>query len=263
MGAGDGESTHWRIASVIRALVVDDEELARRSLIATLAGEQDLQVIAQASNGLEALERISEHEPDVVFLDIEMPGLNGFEVLANLKAAPLIVFVTAYDEYAVRAFEANAIDYLLKPTQPQRVVQAVERVRTALAKGTGSNTEALRKLLAQLRPAGGPPKIAARKGKRIVLLPLKDVMRAAIEDKLVFLYTANERYLTEKSVGELETQLESSGFFRISRGELVNLEYVCEIVPWFSGTYKVRLSTGAELDVSRDRGRRLKEVMNI
>jgi len=247
---------------VIRALVVDDEELARRSLMAALGIEQDLQVVAEASNGLEALERISEHEPDVVFLDIEMPGLNGFEVLANLKAAPLIVFVTAYDEYAVRAFEANAIDYLLKPTQPQRVVQAVERVRTALAKGVGPNTEALRKLLAELRPAG-PQKIAARKGKRIVLLPLKEVMRASIEDKLVFLHTANERYLTDKSVGELEIQLESSGFFRISRGELVNLEYVCEIVPWFSGTYKIRLTTGSELDVSRDRGRRLKEVMNI
>ncbi|HEY6391476.1 MAG TPA: LytTR family DNA-binding domain-containing protein [Bryobacteraceae bacterium] len=247
---------------MIRAVVVDDEELARRSLKTALAIEQDLEVVAEASNGLEALERISEHEPDVVFLDIEMPGLNGFEVLANLKAAPLIVFVTAYDEYAVRAFEANAIDYLLKPTQPQRVVHAVERVRAALGKGTGSNAEALRKLLAELRPAG-PRKIAARKGKRIVLLPLKEVMRAAIEDKLVFLHTAGERYLTDKSVGELETQLESCGFFRISRGELVNLEYVTEIVPWFSGTYKIRLTTGAELDVSRDRGRRLKEVMNI
>jgi len=247
---------------VIRALVVDDEELARRSLIAALSAEHDVEILAEASNGLEALERIGEYDPDVVFLDIEMPGLNGFEVLANLKAAPLIVFVTAYDEYAVRAFEANAIDYLLKPTQPQRVVQAVERVRTALEKGTGSNAEALRKLLAELRPAG-PQKIAARKGKRIVLLPLKDVMRAAIEDKLVFLHTTNDRYLTDKSVGELETQLESSGFFRISRGELVNLEYVTEIVPWFSGTYKIRLTTGVELDVSRDRGRRLKEVMNI
>jgi DNA-binding LytR/AlgR family response regulator len=247
---------------MIRALVVDDEELARRSLIAALAYEQDLQVVAEASNGLEALERIPEHQPDIVFLDIEMPGLNGFEMLDNLKAAPLIVFVTAYDEYAVRAFEANAIDYLLKPLQPQRVRQAVERVRVALAKGAESNSEALRKLIAELRP-GAPRKIAARKGKRIVLLSLKEVIRAAIEDKLVFLHTATDRFLTDKSIGELETLLDAGGFFRISRGELVNLEYVREIVPWFSGTYKIRLSTGEELDVSRDRGRRLKEVMNI
>ena len=247
---------------MIRALVVDDEELARRSLMSALESEADLEVVAEASNGLEALERISEAEPDVVFLDIEMPGLNGFEVLENLKAAPLIVFVTAYDEYAVRAFESNAIDYLLKPLQPQRVQQAVERVRAALAKGAGSNADALRKLLADLRPSA-PKRIAARKGKRIVLLSLKEVVRAAIDDKLVFLHTASERLLTDKSIGELETLLESAGFFRISRGELVNLEYVREIVPWFSGTYKIRLSSGDERDVSRDRGRRLKEVMNI
>lgn len=247
---------------MIRAVVVDDEELARRSLIAVLRGEPDIEIVAEAANGLEALERIGEHEPAVVFLDIEMPGLNGFEVLENLKAAPLIVFVTAYDEYAVRAFEASAIDYLLKPIQPQRVHQAVERVRASIERGTAPGAEALRKLLADLRPAA-PRKIAARKGKRIVLLSLKEITRAAIEDKLVFLHTANERFLTDKSIAELETQLETGGFFRISRGELVNLEYVREIVPWFSGTFKVRLSTGVELDVSRERGRLLKEILNI
>ena len=247
---------------MIRALVVDDEDLARLSLITALAPEQDVQVVGEASNGVEALERIAAHEPDVVFLDIEMPGLNGFEVLDNLQAAPLIVFVTAYDEYAVRAFEANASDYLLKPIQPARVAQAVERVRVALARGTEPNAEMLRKLVAELR-RGAPRKIAAKKGKRIVLLGLKEVTHAAIEDKLVFLHTADGRFLTDKSIGDLETLLESGGFFRISRGDLVNLEYVREIVPWFSGTYKVRLSTGTELDVSRDRGRRLKELMGI
>jgi two-component system, LytTR family, response regulator len=247
---------------VIRAMVVDDEELARRSLIATLASEPELQVVAEAANGVEALERIAEHSPDVIFLDIEMPGLNGFEMLDNLTAAPLVIFVTAYDEYAVRAFDAHAVDYVLKPIQPARVHQAVDRVRTTLQNGARANDDTLRRLLAQLRPAT-PNKIAARKGKRIVLLSVKEVIHAAIDDKLVFLHTASERYLTDKSIGELEESLESSGFFRISRGELVNLEFVREIVPWFSGTYKIRLSTGAELDVSRDRGRRLKEVMNI
>jgi two-component system, LytTR family, response regulator len=247
---------------VIHALLVDDEELARRSLKTALAAEPDVEVVAEASNGVEALERIAAHQPDVVFLDIEMPGLNGFEVLDNLQAAPLIVFVTAYDEYAVRAFETNASDYVLKPIQQARVAQAVERVRVSLARGAGSNADMLRKLVAELRP-GAPRKIAAKKGKRIVLLALKDVIRAAIDDKLVFLHTADDRYLTEKTIGELEELLEAGGFFRISRGELVNLEYVREIVPWFSGTYKVKLSTGAELDVSRDRGRRLKEVMGI
>ena len=247
---------------MIRALVVDDEELARKSLIAALASEPDVEILAEAGNGLEALERIAEHQPDVVFLDIEMPGLNGFEVLQNLKTPPLIVFVTAFDDYAVRAFEANAMDYVLKPIQRERVRVAVERVRAALRKGSDPPAESWRKLISELRP-GLPRKIAARKGKRIVVLSLKEVVRAAIDDKLVFLHTATDRFLTDKTIAELEEMLGASGYFRINRGELVNLEYVREMIPWSSGTYKVRLSSGVDLDVSRDRARRLKEVMGI
>jgi DNA-binding LytR/AlgR family response regulator len=245
---------------VIRAVVVDDEELARKSLIAALAFEPDVEILAEAGNGLEALERIAEHQPDVVFLDIEMPGLNGFEVLQNLKTPPLIVFVTAYDDYAVRAFEANAMDYVLKPIQRDRVHVAVGRVRAALRQG--SDQPSWRKLISELRP-GLPRKIAARKGKRIVVLSLKEVVRAAIDDKLVFLHTATDRFLTDKTIADLEEMLSASGYFRINRGELVNLEYVREIIPWSSGTYKVRLSNGEDLDVSRDRARRLKDLMGI
>jgi two-component system LytT family response regulator len=247
---------------LIRALVVDDEELARRSLIALLEAEADMAIAGEAANGVEALERAAELSPNVIFLDIEMPGLNGFEVLSNLGTVPLVVFVTAFDEYAVRAFEANAVDYLLKPIQPRRVKQAVERLRGELATGSAVETGALKKALKELN-AAVPRKIAGHKGKRIVLLTPKEIIRAEIEDKLVFLYTTEDRFLTDRTVAELEEMLEPAGFFRISRGELVNLEYVRELIPWFSGTFRIRLASGAELEVSRDRGRRLKDAMGI
>lgn len=247
---------------MIRALVADDEALARRSLIAILQGETDVRVVAEAANGLEALERLEEHSPDVVFLDIEMPGLNGFEVIGNSRRSPLVVFVTAYDEYAVRAFEANAIDYLLKPIQPQRVRQALDRVRNNVQSGRSAYAESMKKLINAVRP-GVPRKLAARKGKRIVLLGVNEIIRIAIDDKLVFLHTTADRFLTDKSIAELEEDLSASGFFRINRGELVNLECVREIIPWFSGTCKVRLASGAELDVSRERARQLKELIGL
>lgn len=244
---------------MIRALIVDDEELARRSLRSALSGEGDFEVVGEAANGIEALERVAELRPDVVFLDIETPGLSGLEVASNLGVrGPIVVFVTAYDEYAVRAFEAAAVDYVLKPLQAARLRKALERVR-----GAGPGREAgLRKLLEELR-GGAVRKIAGQKGKRIVLLSPKEILRAGIEEKLVFLYSAGERYMTDRSVGELEEMLTGSGFFRISRGDVVNLEYARELLPWFSGTYKLRLSDGTELDVSRDKARRLKELMGV
>lgn len=247
---------------MIRVLIIDDEELARRSLAGLLAAESDVEVLAEAANGLEALERIEELQPDAVFLDIEMPGLNGFDVLRNLARPPLVIFATAYDEFALKAFEANAVDYILKPLDPQRVKQAVDRLRVALRREPGDQTEMLRRLLRELKPSA-PQKIAGHRGKRIVLLSPKEIVRAAIEDKLVFLYAGSERYLTDRTVGELEEVLSSSGFFRISRGELVNLEYVREFIPWFSGTAHIKLINGEELEVSRERARELKSAMGI
>lgn len=247
---------------MIRVLIIDDEELARRSLAGLLAAESDVEMLAEAANGLEALERIEELHPDAVFLDIEMPGLNGFDVLRNLANPPLVIFATAYDEFALKAFEANAVDYILKPLDPQRVKQSVERLRIALGREPGNQTEMLRRLLRELKPSG-PQKIAGRRGKRIVLLSPKEIVRAAIEDKLVFLYTGAERYLTDRTVGELEEELNACGFFRISRGELVNLDYVREFIPWFSGTAHIKLTNGEELEVSRERARELKSAMGI
>lgn len=246
---------------MIRILLVDDEELARFTMRRALAVVPDLEVVGEAGNGAEAIEAIAELRPDVVLLDIEMPGFNGFEVVQQILDPPIVVFVTAYDEYAVRAFDANAIDYLLKPVQPERLERTIARVRERLK----ARTPELRKVVAEIaRQRGGPiRRLAARRGKRIAIIPLRDINRIEIDDKLVFACTATERLLIEKTIGELETLLEPSGFLRISRGELVNLKKVTELMPWFSGTWRLRLSNGEERDVSRERAKQLKEAMGV
>ena len=216
----------------MRVLIADDEELARESL----------------------------RRPDVVFPDIEMPGLNGFEVLQMLAEAPLVIFATAYDEYAVRAFETDAIDYILKPVEPVRLERAIARVRERLA-GGGQAAEAARQHAS--KHAGPLRRLAAKRGNRFVIVPLKEIARVAIEDKLVFAYAEKERYLVERTISDLETLLEPAGFVRISRGELVNVEMLRELIPWFSGTWRVRLAGGGEHDVSRERAKKLRESMGV
>jgi DNA-binding LytR/AlgR family response regulator len=245
----------------IRALLVDDEDLARIALRRALEPERDIEIVGEAANGIEAIERIAELRPDLVLLDIEMPGFDGFEVVQQLTNPPVIVFVTAYDEYAVRAFEANAIDYLLKPVQPERLARALARVRQRIPPSSAEHGGKVKEVA---RERGGPVRrIAARRGKRIVIVPLREVIRVEIEEKLVFAVTANDRLLVEKTISELEAILEPAGFLRISRGELVNLEMVKELVPWFSGTWRVKLANGEERDVSRERARQLKEAMGV
>jgi len=146
---------------MIRCLVVDDEQVAREHMVRLLEQYSDVTTVGSASNGVEALESIADFTPDVVFLDIEMPEMSGFDVLAQLRTAPLIVFATAYDEYAVQAFEANAIDYLLKPVQPGRLTKTIEKIRTTLEKPAKEYESLLRTALSQLRP-GAPAKLAAR-----------------------------------------------------------------------------------------------------
>lgn len=245
---------------MIRTLLVDDEELARSTIRRALAASPDIEIAGEAANGVEAIEAIAQLRPDLVLLDIEMPGFNGFEVVQQISNPPAIVFVTAYDEYAVQAFEASAIDYLLKPVQPDRLERALVRVRERLAARSPQHSVRVAEVA---RERTGPVRrLAARRGKRIAIVALRDVIRIEIEDKLVFACTATERLLIEKSIGELETLLEPAGFLRISRGELVNLEMVRELVP-FSGTWRVKLSNGEERDVSRERARQLKQAMGV
>ena len=250
---------------MIRVLIVDDEAPARAHLARLLEDEPSIQVVGAASNGPEALELVEELQPDVVFLDIEMPVMNGFDVLRNMTRTPLVIFATAYDEFAVKAFEQNALDYVLKPLQPQRLKQTVERIHSVLHSGASEYRDSMRDVLTLIeKERGAPPtKLAARRGKRFILLGLGEVLHITIDDKLVFAHTAKEKFLVEKTVSEMEQMLGDAGFRRISRATLVNMEHVRELVPWFSGTWKLKLETGEELDVSRDRARGLTDAMGI
>jgi DNA-binding LytR/AlgR family response regulator len=257
--------------SGIRVLIADDEPLARSALRVLVERAEGFEVAGEAANGIEAVESIEELRPDVAFLDIEMPGLGGFEVIEHLRPpAPRVVFVTAYDQYAVRAFEAAALDYVLKPISEGRLEFTLGRIRAALAAPGAADYEGvLRRVLAGLARSPGDPtpaaprRLAARQGKRIVLLSLREATHFAIDDALVFAFTRNGRFLVEKTIAEIEQWLEPAGFFRISRGAIVNLDYVRELTPWFSGTWKVKLASGEELDVSRERARQLKERLGL
>jgi len=242
---------------MIRCIIVDDEDLARTYMRRLLEAHDDFNIAGEASNGIEALESIAELQPDVVFLDIEMPALNAFDVIAQLQRPPLIVFTTAFDKYAVNAFDANALDYLLKPIQPVRLAQAVDKVRATLEKPREEYQSMLQRKLKAMRD-GPPSKLAARFGRRIVLLAPREVLYIAVEDQIVFYYTQKDRFTSDRTLSELEEMLVPAGFFRVSRSAMVNLNHARELLPWSSGTWRVKLSNGAELDVSRERSRSLR-----
>jgi len=245
----------------ITALVVDDEQLARARLRRLLKDVEGVRVLDEAENGMEAVEKIRGLAPDIVFLDIQMPGMNGFEVIDALEEVPLVIFVTAFDEYAIKAFEVNSIDYLLKPVGPERLDEAVGRARDLLRARPGLDRE-MEKLNAVVR-SRSLERLPVSKGKKIVLLDLDDVMWIASEGGLVFAHTRVARYLVNRTMAELESRLDQPRFFRIHRATIANLDHVREIVPWFSGKYKVVMKDdeGTELTLSRSRVKELREIL--
>jgi len=245
----------------IRALVVDDEELARKRVRRFLEDIEGVEVVGEAENGVAGVPLIKEEAPDVVILDIQMPGMDGFQMLEELDEVPLVVFATAFNEYAIRAFEINSVDYLLKPIERERLGEAVERVR-GLLNDDAKRSEELERL-AELVRNRGPGRLPVLRGKRIVLLDTADVVWAGIENELVFVHTIDERYMMNSTLAELEERLDPRRFFRIHRSTIVNLDHVLEIVPWFSGKYKVIVDdeSRSELVLSRGRARDLREIL--
>ena len=238
---------------MMRVLVVDDEPLARQNLIAMLAGV--VEVVGEVGDGATALEKILDLGPDAVFLDVEMPRMNGFEVLAQLSDPPPTVFVTAYDHYAIRAFEVHAVDYLLKPLRRDRVLATVQRIQ--------SHSISKQALQSLLKHVPGTIKIAGRRGNKVVLCAPAEVIWIGVEDRLVFLHTALERFLTNRTIAEFEAMLAARGFFRVSRAEIVNLQHARELTPGSSGTWDLVLSNGHAVEVSRERGRELRAALGF
>lgn len=277
----------------LNAVIVDDEALARRELKYLLERAGDVDVVAEASNGLEAVSSVLENEPDVVFMDVQMPGLDGFAVLKRLMEdrslrMPEVVFATAFDQYAVRAFEVNAIDYLLKPFEEKRVALAVEKARMRRTGNlpTVSETqvepitqasaeerlESLLKLLeVQAQQAAAAPKarsgkVVVRSAQRLLLVDQREICFASIEEGAISVVTPTlEGMSNVRTLEELLDQLDPETFWRAHRSFVVNIQHIREVVPWFKSSYLLRMDDRkhTEIPVARAQVKRLRELFNL
>jgi two-component system LytT family response regulator len=240
-------------AASIRVLVVDDEPLAREWLVELLQDQTGVEVVGQCADGKEALQRLRRGGVDLAFLDIRMPGLSGLEVMERLpaEARPLIVFVTAYDEYAVRAFAVQAFDYVLKPYNRERLLEALERARAQLQLHRRVDlTGRLEELLHETQAAPADH-LAVRSGDRYLIVRCDDILWVEADRNYVELHTASGSHRLRESLGALESRLKGGAFLRISRSALVRLDAVREVQPWFRGDYLVVLKDGHKLTLTR------------
>lgn len=252
----------------LRAVVVDDEPLARDELAHLLAGTGRVQVVGEAASGEEALDVAARLRPDVVFLDVQMPGQDGFAVAGALLAwpqRPQVVFVTAYDEYALKAFEYHAVDYLLKPVDPQRLARTVAHLQRTLAAGEAGTLERLEAFLARVEGARRPARVPVEREGRVLLLAPGEILYAAAAGEGALVRTASGEYRTAMTLQQLEARLEPYGFLRVHRQYLVNLEKVREFVPWFSGTALLVLGEKPriEVPVARREVRRVRQALGL
>ena len=240
----------------LRVVIVDDEELARSLVREHLAAHPDVEVVAECANGLEAIEAVATHAPDLLFLDVQMPRLTGFETLELLEPRPAVVFVTAYDRHAVKAFEVNAVDYLLKPFSKERFDAALAKARTLLAPGAKRPDPSA--LAAAARPGGAPlERIAVREGTRVTLLPVDAVEWAKAEDDYVLIRSGGKNHLKHQTLADLAAQLPPGRFVRVHRSWVVNVARLSSLE---EGRTAV-MSDGERVPVSRAGAARLKERM--
>jgi two-component system LytT family response regulator/two-component system response regulator LytT len=259
-------------ADLLRTVVVDDEQLAREELCFLLGQVPGIEIVAQAGNGPEALNAIAEHAPDLVMLDVQMPGLNGFEVARRLldgEADSHVVFVTAFDQHAIEAFDVNAVDYLLKPVEAERLATAVERVRKRVQSdrpGTSNppNLDRVLQLLGERQ--NRRDQLAVKVGDRFLLIQTDDVVHASVEDDVITVVTNSLSGTSNyRTLDELQARLDPEVFWRVHRSHLVNINKIREIVPWFSRNYilKMKDAKGSEIPVSRSQTRRLREYLKL
>ncbi len=263
--------------SQLRVMVVDDEQLAREELCYQLEQIGDVEVVAQAGNGLEALTAVDRHEPDLVFLDIQMPGLSGFEVARRLLQreddSPALVFVTAFDQHAIEAFEVNAVDYLLKPVEGARLEQALVRARRRLsserppAGPIGPLNDQLEQIVKMM--AGRQVRrdqVAIKTGERFILVHADEIIYASLADESINIVTGQVAGTSNyRTLDDLQARLDPEIFWRVHRSHLVNINKIKEIVPWFSRNYILRMkdAKATEIPVSRSQTKRLREYLKL
>lgn len=250
----------------MKTILIDDEPLAIGRLKRLLGKFEDFEVIAEAKNGQEGLEKITQLKPDVIFLDIEMPEMTGFEMLAQLDFMPLVVFATAYDQYAIRAFEENSIDYLLKPIETERLEKTVEKLRKLKANsGNSSVNNSLLQLIEQFKPKKDIHSISVKSGEKILFIPLTEISFFEAEDKYVFLNTTDgKQYLTNYTIASLEEKLPEN-FIRVSRSSIINSLLIKELQKYFSGKYLaiMRDTKASKIETGSAYGENLKKLMEI
>ncbi|HLK49991.1 MAG TPA: LytTR family DNA-binding domain-containing protein [Bryobacteraceae bacterium] len=255
---------------MIHAFVVDDEPLAVKRLLRMLEESGRVEIAGSSTDPIDALAALSERPVDVLFLDIQMPGMTGFEMLAYLDPQPLVVFTTAFDQYALQAFEVNSIDYLLKPIEPSHLSRALDKIERLRASPVPRPD--WKALLAQLSEAvrqpaltAYPERIASRVGEKIQVVDLAKVTHFFAQDKLTYAATEGKNYVVDHAVGDLETRLDPRRFFRIHRATLLNLDWVREVDAWMGGRVLVRLkdAKGTQLQVARERAQELKKRLGL
>jgi two-component system LytT family response regulator len=239
----------------MRTLIVDDEQLARERLRALRAGEPDVEIVGECSDGGEAVAALENDPPDLLFLDVQMPELDGFGVLATAKPErmPVVIFTTAFSQHALKAFEVHALDYLLKPFDRERLKLALDRARERMRQAqTGAINEKLTSLLADVRPqAPKADRLVIKTSGRVVLVRMADIDWIEAADNYVNLHVGAESHMLRETMSSIEARLDSKRFIRISRSTIVNLERIKELQPMFHGDYAVILRSGTRLGLSR------------
>lgn len=241
--------------SPISTIIVDDEPLACKRLVSLLEEDNDIKIIAVCGNGKEAIEQIREKKPELLFLDIQMPEIDGFEVLQQIDGylMPVVIFVTAYDEYALRAFEVHALDYLMKPFNKKRFKEAVSRVKNIIAyEQTSSIDQKVNKLLSYVSDDKSLSRILVKSSDRYFFLKSENIIWIEAAGNYVRVHTADKSYLIRETMVNMEEKLDSDIFFRIHRSTIVNVDKVQELEKWFHGDYRVEMVNGEKLTMSRN-----------
>lgn len=237
----------------MKAIIIDDERLARKELLSLLENHPQVDVVDEAVNADEALEKIEAHDPDVIFLDVQMPGKTGFELLETMERIPQVIFTTAYDEFAMKAFEVNALDYLLKPIQPDRLSESVEKIQTRSTKKAGNRDHQL----------GSEDQVFVKDGDKCWFVRLADVRLFESDGNYIKVYFENFKPMIHKSLNALDQRLDDRTFFRASRKHIINLGWVESIDTWFNGGLLVQLKGGEKIEVSRRQSARFREMMSL
>ena len=252
------------VSPPIRVLLVDDEPLAREMLREMLQSDPQAEIVGESVNGLEALEAIRAQTPDVIFLDVQMPELGGFEMLESLgKDIPHVIFVTAYDQYAVRAFEVNAVDYLLKPFDQERFDLSWQRARAQIKRDRSGGTDQRILALLEEMKAGNKylERLVIKSGGRIYFLETSEISWIEAEGNYVSVHSGKKSHLLRETISSLELQLDPKKFVRIHRSSIVSLAHVQELQPWFHGEYRIILNDSTQLTLSRNYRDKLQEAL--